>query len=511
MVHFPEIIPDVPVSGIAFDSRSVSPGDIFVALEGGSFDGHKFIPTAISKGASAIVGRQNLIGISVPYVQVDKTRSTLAFLSAAFNNFPAHSLTMIGVTGTDGKTTTVNLIYHILRSAGIKAGMISTVNAILGDNLVEDTGYHVTTPESPQIQSYLARMVENGLTHVVLEVTSHGLAQERVTACDFDIGVVTNITHEHLDYHGSYEAYFQAKARLFTDIAVSPKKEHENPRFATLNLDDRSYEELNKITSVRQISYSLQHDRGGDLWAEDIQSDRHGVHFTTVMNRGCERFHVDCHLSGEFNVSNCLAAIGATVYGLGIPYEAAQQGIKGMKGLVGRMEHIDLGQKFSAIVDFAHTPFALEKALTSARKMTSGRVITVFGSAGLRDRMKRRMMAEISIRLADYTILTAEDPRTEDLNEILAEMAEAAVISGGIEGETFWRIPDRGEAIRAAVKMAHSGDLVISCGKGHEQSMCFGDIEYPWDDGAALRFALAEQLGIEGYDMPYLPTMDVSI
>lgn len=222
-------------------------------------------------------------------------------------------------------------------------------------------------------------------------------------------------------------------------------------------------------------------------------------------------FHlpIRTNLVGAFNVSNCLAALAATMAGLGVPAEAAQRGIAALPGVPGRMEHIDLGQDFTAIVDFAHTPNALRQALETVRLMTGGRILAVFGSAGLRDRQKRRMMAEVSVELADLTFLTAEDPRSESLDDILAEMALAGASQGGKEGMNLWRVPDRGQAIRMAVQMAQPGDLVIACGKGHEQSMCFGTFEHPWDDRTAMRAALAERIGLPGPAMPYLPTQDI--
>jgi UDP-N-acetylmuramoyl-L-alanyl-D-glutamate--2,6-diaminopimelate ligase len=412
-------------------------------------------------------------------------------------------LTVIGITGTDGKTTTSNLVYQILLSAGKRAGILSTLNAVIG-NEVLDTGFHVTTPEAPDVQRYLARMVVAGLTHVVIESTSHGLAQHRVTGCEFDIGIVTNITHEHLDYHGSYEAYRAAKARLFTELANTIEKSQGNPRLAVLNKDDQSYDYLRNVTTVRQVSYGLQ--PGADIWAEEINQDVTGLHYIV---RGPDiNFPIDSSLVGDYNVSNCLAAIAATAIGLEIPSKAIQAGVAALRDVPGRMERIELGQDFLGIVDFAHTPNALRVTLETARQMTTGRVLVVFGSAGLRDRQKRRMMAEISAQLADVTILTAEDPRTESLEAILAEMSDAARSQGAVEGQTFWRAPDRGEAIRLAIQMALPGDVVVACGKGHEQSMCFGEVEYAWDDRIAMRAALVERLGIEGPPMPYLPTQD---
>ncbi len=494
----------IQIMGITNNSRTIQPGYLFVAQVGGTTDGHRFIPQAIKNGAVAVVGTQELSDIQVPYIRVPDSREALAYLSAAFYHFPARQLTMIGVTGTDGKTTTANLIYQILLAAGLRVGIISTINALVGSEIL-DTGLHVTTPEAPEIQRYLARMLSAGLTHVVLEATSHGITQHRVTGCEFDIGVVTNITHEHLDFHGTYQAYRAAKGKLFASLEKTHQKPQGNPRLAVLNRDDLSFNYLSQVANVRQVAYSLAGTRQ-DVWAEDIHHDQAGMHFTACAPHF--RFPVDSTLVGDFNVSNCLAAIAATVVGLGINVDAARKGIAALRGVPGRMERINLNQSFQAVVDFAHTPNALKVTLEMARKMTQGKVIVVFGSAGLRDREKRRMMAEVSADLADITILTAEDPRTESLDDILAEMANAARNKGGVEGQTFFKIKDRGEAIRKAVSLAGEKDLVIACGKGHEQSMCFGLVEYPWDDRTAMTSAISESLGLKGPEMPYLPTQD---
>jgi UDP-N-acetylmuramoyl-L-alanyl-D-glutamate--2,6-diaminopimelate ligase len=505
-VVFSSELPGVPVTGITADSREVTPGSVFVALPGSSTDGHRFIQQAVAQGAVAIVGSEPVTDLVIPYIQVDDPRLALAYLAASFFGFPARSMTMIGVTGTDGKTTTSNLIFQILLSAGIPTGIVSTVNAMIGAE-VYDTGFHVTTPQATEVQRYLSRMNAAGLSHVILETTSHGLAQKRVAACDFDIGVVTNITHEHLDYHGTYAAYRDAKASLVTSLTEANRVHKPFVRqAAVLNRDDSSYAYLEQVTKARIISYSVS--PGADVWAEEIHHMADGLHFVAC---GPDfRIPIYSRLMGRFNVSNCLAAIGATVVGLGVSPEVAQQGIANLMGVPGRMEQINMGQSFIAIVDFAHTPNALKQALTAAREMTGGRVIAVFGSAGQRDREKRRLMAELSAELADVSILTAEDPRTESLDAILEEMAQGAVSRGGAEGQTFLRVPDRGQAIREAVRMAQPGDLVMACGKGHEQSMCFEETEYPWDDRVAMRAALSELLHATGPRMPYLPTQGPS-
>ncbi|MBI3737795.1 MAG: UDP-N-acetylmuramoyl-L-alanyl-D-glutamate--2,6-diaminopimelate ligase, partial [Chloroflexi bacterium] len=361
----PAILPDVPITGITLDSRAVKPGYLFVAMQGGSVDGHDFIPNAIQNGAAAVVGEKNLDGFSIPYVQVTNPRRALTYLSAAFYDWPGRKLTVIGVTGTDGKTTTTNLIYKILLAANIKAGMVSTVNAVIGDEVL-DTGFHVTTPDAHDVQRYLAKMVEAGLTHVVLETTSHGWAQYRVDACEFDVGVITNITHEHLDQHGSYENYRAAKARLFESLERTLPKPEGNPRLAIINRDDRSFEFLNDFIKTNKLSYGLE--QGADVRAKDIEYSPLGIRFTAESEDW--RVAIKSNLVGAYNVSNCLAALTAAVYGLGIQPEVAAQGIASLEGVPGRMERIDLGQPFTAIVDFAHTPNALKVTLEAARKMT---------------------------------------------------------------------------------------------------------------------------------------------
>jgi UDP-N-acetylmuramoyl-L-alanyl-D-glutamate--2,6-diaminopimelate ligase len=494
-------LPDFEITALTADSRQVRPGMLFVAVRGENVDGHRFLSEAAARGALVAVGEEPDLTLSIPYLRVSDSRRALAHLAAAWHNHPARQMVMIGVTGTDGKTTTVNLVYQILRASGLQTGMITTVNAIIGETMLA-TGLHVTTPDALEVQGYLAQMVDVGMTHCVLEATSHGLAQQRVAACDFDIAVVTNITHEHLDYHGTYEDYQRAKGSLFSGLSQSESKAHGPVKTAVLNRDDSSFSYLRQIADAKQVTYGLTDE--ADVVAQEVISDADGLCFTV---RGSDyAVPLSSPLIGIYNVANCLAAFSTAVEGLHLPASAAVEGIAALRSVPGRMERLDLGQPFHAIVDFAHTPNALRRALETSRQLTHGNVIAVFGSAGLRDREKRRLMAEVSAELADVTILTAEDPRTESLDDILEEMAVGARAQGGVEGVTFYRIPDRGQALRFAVRQAKPGDLVISCGKGHEQSMCFGEVEHAWDDRVALRAALAEMLGIDGPDMPRLPT-----
>jgi UDP-N-acetylmuramoyl-L-alanyl-D-glutamate--2,6-diaminopimelate ligase len=500
---------DAWLGGIRIDSRTVQPGDLFVAMRGSRMDGHEFIAEAVARGAAAVVGELPVGPLPVPYARLADSRESLTWIAAAFYRWPGRKLRVIGVTGTDGKTTTTTLIHHILTAAGHRAGMVSTVSAVIGDATL-DTGFHVTTPDAHDLQRFLAQMVDDGLTHAVLETTSHGWAQHRVDACEFDVGVITNITHEHLDEHGSYEAYRAAKGRLLEVLPTTAAKTSGNPRLAVINRDDGSYEYLNAIAGPRKVTYGEHAD--ADVRATGIVVGAGGTGF--VAEGRDFRVAIHSPLVGRFNVSNCLAALAATVEGVEIDPQVAASSLGSARPVPGRMEKIDLGQPFTAVVDFAHTPNALRVALAAARGSrregndAPGRVIAVFGSAGLRDREKRRLMAEVGADLADVSILTAEDPRTESLDAILAEMATGAQARGGRENETFWRIPDRGEAIRYAVRLARPGDVVMACGKGHEQSMCFGAREHLWDDRTAMRAALSELLGIAGPAMPYLPTQD---
>ncbi|HXF68550.1 MAG TPA: UDP-N-acetylmuramoyl-L-alanyl-D-glutamate--2,6-diaminopimelate ligase [Thermoflexus sp.] len=482
---------DPEIHEVVTDSRQARPGALFVAYQGLQHDKHTFIPDALARGAVAVVGERPREEIplpdDLPYVEVSNGREALAWLCAAFRGFPSRQLLLIGVTGTDGKTTTVNLIHSILTAAGHRAGMISTVNAVIGDRIY-DTGLHTTTPEAPDVQRYLAEMVEAGLTHAVLETTSEGLAQHRVTACDFDVAVLTNITHEHLYFHGTWENYRAAKARLFEMLKISADK--GLPKTAVLNAEDPSFDYFRRIPADRYLSYAL--GKPADLTVEDLRFEPDRTRFRLRTPIGM--IPVETALVGEYNVANILAAAGAAI-ALGIPLEAIAEGVRRLQGIPGRMERIDEGQDFLAIVDFAHTPNALEQALRAARRMTSGRVIVVFGSAGLRDVQKRGMMGRVAGRLADLIVITAEDPRTEDLESILEAIAEGVRAEGRMEGVDFWRIPDRAEAIRFAVDLAQPGDLVIACGKGHEPSMCYGTVEYPWDEREVMRAALRERLG----------------
>ena len=542
--------PDVALTGFTEKTAEVAPGVAFVARVRTGSDGHPYIGQAIERGASLILAQRPAaeVGAVVPpgvaYLTVPDTAEALAWLSAAWEGFPSQELVVIGITGTDGKTSTANILFSILRAAGVRAGLLSTIRAVIGDE-EEPLALHVTTPEAPVVQRYLRRMVEAGLTHVVVEATSHALAQSRVAAVAFDAAVVTNITHEHLDYHGSYDAYFAAKRRLFESLLDEPLRDPSpNPLkaaarpTAVLNRDDASFAPLAAFLAGRPVAVrtygllpgeSSPGESSPDATADNVTYGPDTTRLTLRLVGHAPR-PVASALVGEFNVYNMLAAAAAADV-LDIDPQAIAAGLEAVGGLSGRMERIDRGQPFLVVVDFAHTPNALERAIAAARRVIGSRgqvpgareehaylepgtwnleprVITVFGSAGKRDVAKRRLMADISARAADLTVLTAEDPRTESLDAILSMMAGAAAAAGGIEGETFWRVPDRGRAIYFALTLARPGDVVLLCGKGHEQSMAFGATEYPWDDRRAAAAALEAWLaGREMVDLG-LPTFD---
>lgn len=471
------------VKGITDDSRKVKKGYLFVAMKGLTVDGHEFIPQAIKNGAKIVVGERDLNLESVSYIKVPDSRKAFGLLASSWYDSPSKKLKVVGVTGTDGKTTTSNLVYSILKMSGRKVGLVSTINAKIG-NKEYDTGFHVTNPEPLLLQKLLSQMVEKGCEYAVLEVTSHGLDQERVAGVKFDIGVLTNITHEHLDYHKTFEAYREAKAKLFKDV-----------RFAVLNKDDESFEYLTKRTKGQVVSYSIEKE--AEFRAEGIRESEKGTQFTLVNKK--KEYLVKTKLLGKYNVYNILAAV-ATALVSKVGMEDIQKAIESFEPLIGRLEEIKNNKGIKIYVDFAHTPNALREVLMLLSARKKGRLIPVFGCAGERDRQKRKMMGEISGRLADISVFTAEDPRSEDVNKIIDEMAEGARKSGAKEGmgeKYFVRVSERGEAIaRAIQKLAKRGDIVVVCGKGHEKSMAYNGTEYPWSDQEAVEMALRGEVKV---------------
>ena len=407
-----------------------------------------------------------------------------ALIAVTLNGYPARKLTVIGVTGTDGKTTTSHLIYSILQAARQPVSLISTTGAVIYGRENQPLGLHVTTPNPFELQKFIQKAVAAGTKYLVLESTSHGLAQYRVWGSNFQIGVVTNVTREHLDYHGSYEQYLLDKARLLKSVKIS-----------ILNHDDSSCEKLKSLAAGKILTYGLK--PGADITSDGFRLTPAGMRITIPRLGQIVR----SQLVGDYNAQNILAAT-AVGLALGIAPDVIADGLERATPPPGRLQRIDAGQPFTVFVDFAHTPNSLENVLKLLRGMTKKRLITVFGCAGLRDPYKRFPMGASAGRYADITIITAEDPRAESLDEIMAEVARGVESEGGVRNQSYFLVGDRQEAIHFAIQQAQPGDIVVTCGKAHEQSMCFGAIEYPWDEFQAVKYAL----GVEGVAPVSLPT-----
>jgi UDP-N-acetylmuramoyl-L-alanyl-D-glutamate--2,6-diaminopimelate ligase len=486
---------DVVISSIAYDSRRVSPGGIFVAIPGFHVDGHDFLDQAVAAGAAAVVVRRDHTApaatLPVPVLAVADTRLALSAVSAALYGEPGRALRVIGVTGTDGKTTTTYLISAVLESAGRVTGLIGTVEHKIGPQWRENSSRQ-TTPEALEVQHLLAEMRDGGVTHAIVESSSHGLELRKLDHCFYDVAVVTNVGADHLELHGTADAYLQAKGRLFALLDEAAGK--PGARLGVVNADDpRSAAHMRGRTRAPLLAYGI--DAPADVRAENLTFDVAGATFDLVTPRG--RAAVRLPLHARFNVSNALAA--ATVaLGEGLTPAEVAAGLATAKGPPGRMERIDAGQPFAVMVDYAHTGPAFETVLRALRPAAAGRLIAVFGCAGGRSPERRAGMGGAAARLADFSVLTTEDPHEEDPAAILADIADAMRTAGKREGTDFVRIEDRRDAIRAAFTRARAGDLVLLTGKGHEQSIVVGRTKTPWDERRVAR----EELAALGYGRP---------
>ncbi|HPX95024.1 MAG: UDP-N-acetylmuramoyl-L-alanyl-D-glutamate--2,6-diaminopimelate ligase [Brevefilum fermentans] len=469
------------ITGIAFDSRSVKPGNIFVALAGNIVDGHDFISDAVKNGTSVVVGERPAVSMpafgATAYYQVPNSRQLLSKIAANFYGNPAKKLTVIGVTGTDGKTSTCNMISGLLRKAGFKTGLLTTINVDI-DHTVVDTGVHVTTPDAVSVQSYLAQMVAAGVQYAIIEATSHGLSQHRVNDCEFDIGMITNVTHEHFDYHKDFNSYREAKSLLFRLLNRESGKDFQ--KYAILNADDPSYDFFKDQACVVSYSYGIKNS--ADFFASNIVCvDDH--YLFTVNMPGGKKIEIKSKLMGIHNVYNALAAIAVT-YLQNIPTQSIKDYFLNPDILPGRFEEIVSGQPFRVFVDYAHTENALQNVLDLANQIKKGRLILVFGlSGGLRDKSKRPGLGRIAELNSDLAIITAVDwYPSEPVTEIIDQIAEGCIAAGGEEKRTFVKIPDREQAIAYAIQTAKSGDVVVIAGKGHETSLSINGVEYPWNE-----------------------------
>lgn len=474
----------VVVTGLTYDSRDVQRGDLFVCLPGGYADGHDYADQAVRRGAAALMV-ERVLPPDVPQVVVPATRRGLPSVAASFYGHPGDDLTVVGVTGTDGKTTTSYILDHILRSAGLSTGVIGTVSVRVGDDVV-DHETRQTTPESADIQRLLRRMVDAGVTHAVLEATSHGLDLHRLDRVPFRVAAVTNITTEHLEHHGTVAAYRAAKGSLFRRVAEAGGK-------TVVNLDDEGARSVLPLARPEDtLTYSMV-DPDADLVASEVDVGPTGAAFT-LRAGGAER-RVSTPLTGVFNVANCLCAVGCAL-ACGVAPAAAAVALTDTPQIPGRMQIVDPRRPVKTIVDYAHTPASLEVMMRTARASNpNGRVIAVFGSAGERDVPKRALQGAVAARHADLAVFTNEDPREEDELVILEGIAGGARSEGWVEGEQFWVIPDRRLAIRHAVSSARPGDVLLLAGKGHERSIIVGQRKLPWNEAQVAMEELARRFG----------------
>jgi UDP-N-acetylmuramoyl-L-alanyl-D-glutamate--2,6-diaminopimelate ligase len=468
------------VAAVTHDSRRAGPRTLFVAIRGQAADGNSFVDSARRKGAVAVASELPPSGEGA-WLQVGDAREALALLSAAALGEPARSLELVGVTGTNGKTTTTYLIDALLRAAGESVGLLGTVEYRIGNRIAEAVR---TTPEASDLQALFREMVDAGCRRAVLEVSSHSLVLKRVHGLAFRVAVFTNLTRDHLDFHGDMDAYFAAKRTLF-DTLLEPKGH------AVVNLDDDRAEELARAARGSVLRYSLEH-ASADVYAEEL---RLGLDRTRLRARTpAGVLELESALLGRFNASNLLAAVGAGI-ALGLSAETLQRGVATLAGVPGRMEKIALGQDFTVLVDYAHTDDALKNLLETVRGLGPRRVITVFGCGGDRDRPKRPLMGAVAARLSDIVILTSDNPRSEPPEAIIAEIRRGIPAS---RAEDTHVVPDRREAIARALELGREGVVVVIAGKGHEATQVIRDRSLPFDDRQVARDVLARLAGAGG-------------
>ncbi len=479
------------IRGVTNDSRLVVPGALFVAVPGAHTDGHDHVASAAMRGASAALVERHVEGTDLPQIVVGSTQHALATAAAWWYRDPSRELLTVGVTGTDGKTTTSYLAVAALEAAGLRTGMLGTAGLRIG-GVSEANPEHATTPDAPILQRALRAMTLAGDVAAVVETTSHGLALERVGGVAYDAAVLTNVTHEHLEFHGTWEAYRDAKRSLFDRLAVTdwnPRKRW--PKVAIVNADDPSADAF--VTAARGagaslVTYGLT--SAADVTAGAIEEDASGLRFRVDGPQGGAAIHLP--LVGRFNVLNALAVI-ALGAGLGLDPSAIRAGLASVTAIPGRMERVDLGQPFEVIVDYAHSPASLTTVLDQlapAARARGGGVIAVFGSAGERDTAKRPLMGRIAAERCRLIVVTDEDPRGEDRDTILAQIASGARSAGRLPDDAILAIADRREAIATAFARAVPGDTVLLAGKGHERSIIGPDGPMPWDERAEAETAL---------------------
>lgn len=462
----------VNIRSIEYDSRKVKSGTLFLAVRGFKSDGNAYIAQALQKGAAAVLTDEQSVECSVPVVHVADSRKAMALVADRFNGSPQSSLVMTAVTGTNGKTTTSYLVKSIFEAGGMGCGLIGTIRHIVGNETIQSNN---TTPEAPDIHSFLSRMAAEKQSACVMEVSSHALVLSRVYGIRFRAAAFTNLTRDHLDFHGDFNAYLGAKSLLFSNLSGDST--------AVINGDDPVAGHMRSVSRGGRI-LAFGFGDTNDLRPENLEMDARGSRFRIRSPFGM--IPISLSLPGRFNVMNALTAAGIAL-GCGIPLDIISSGLASVRAVEGRFQTVDAGQDFAVIVDYAHTPDALERILSSVREITRGRVISVFGCGGDRDRGKRPLMGGISTRLADHTVITSDNPRTEDPLAIIAE------ITAGVDSENnFEVVHDRESAIRRALELAKPGDSVVIAGKGHEDYQIIGTTKIHFDDAETARRILED-------------------
>ncbi len=485
---------DPEIRELCYDSRSVRPGSLFFALRGAAVDGHSYIARAIEAGAAGLVIEDDTgIAAAIPYVKVQDARLAMSLMAAAFYGDPTSRVPMIGITGTNGKTTTTYLIESIMAKAGFPAAVLGTINYRFGETTIPAPH---TTPESVDLQKILRQLVDQGARAVVMEVSSHSLEQHRVDGCRFDVGIFTNLTRDHLDYHHDMESYLASKQRFFSQLLAPDQV--KPVRHAVVNMDDPAGRRIADASACRVVTYGIV--SGTDVSAREVVFSTTGISGILVTPTGEAGF--SSRLVGRFNLYNILGA-AAAAHALGVPLDAIRAGIETHGKVEGRLEPVENGRGITILVDYAHTGDALENVLKTIRELASGRIITVFGCGGDRDRGKRPIMGEIAGRYSDLAIITSDNPRTEDPKDIINEiragieplnLREYALVElvGGFDGKGFCSVASRREAIRLGVSLAKQGDILLIAGKGHEDYQIIGKEKFHFDDREEAEMACRE-------------------
>jgi len=468
---------DLEIHSIENDNRKVQPGSLFICIKGYTVDGHDFAADAEKRGAVVVIAERKL-QLNIPVILVKDTKRAMALLADLFFGHPTQKLNLIGITGTNGKTTTSHLIEKIFSEEDKITGLIGTMYTKIAGETFETKN---TTPESLTLQKTFKQMVDKKVSTAIMEVSSHSLVEGRVHGCDYDIAVFTNLTQDHLDYHKTMDEYRRAKGLLFAQLGNA--FHDDKPKYAVINADDVSSEQYNHTTAARVVTYGIDHE--ADFQAIHIKMTANGTTFDLVSPFGGYQVHIK--LIGKFSVYNVLASITTAAIS-GIPMKNILSSLEEVEGVSGRFEAVNAGQEFSVIVDYSHTPDSLENALNTVRQFAEKRIFVVVGCGGDRDRTKRPLMAQIACNLATDPIFTSDNPRSEDPNEILREM------EAGIKVETYKSIIDRRKAIQYAVNEAKKGDIILIAGKGHETYQQIGKEILNFDDRIVAKEAIEERM-----------------